>query len=44
MKMSVKEYAQLIGKNEKTVYKMTKDEVIVTHKIVLMRLRLNESD
>lgn len=32
MKMSVKEYAQLIGKNEKTVYKMIKDEVIVTHK------------
>ncbi len=32
MKMSVKEYAKLIGKNEKTVYKMIKDEVIATKK------------
>ena len=32
MKMSVKEYAKLIGKNEKTVYKMIKDEVITTKK------------
>ena len=32
MKMSVKEYAKLIGKNEKTVYKMIKDEVLVTKK------------
>ncbi len=28
MKMSVKEYAKLIGKNEKTVYKMIKDELL----------------
>lgn len=31
-KMSVKEYARLIGKKEKTVYKMIKDEVVVTLK------------
>ncbi|MDA3947036.1 MAG: hypothetical protein PF439_10200 [Helicobacteraceae bacterium] len=30
--MSVKEYAKLIGKNEKTVYKMIKDETVVTLK------------
>lgn len=32
MRMSVKEYAQLIGKNEKTVYKMIKDEAVSTVK------------
>lgn len=31
-KMSVKEYARLIGKKEKTVYKMIKDEMVVTLK------------
>ncbi len=31
-KMSVKEYARLIGKQEKTVYKMIKDEAVVTLK------------
>ncbi len=31
-KMSVKEYARLIGKKEKTVYKMIKDDMVVTLK------------